>query len=279
MKNIIKTQRLVMLNKQGIKIAFSLMLAGQMLIYISHVLQFQTVDRFLSVMPTAAFSLGIWGSYSSIITFLMPFLAVFPFVVDTNVKETELYLARTSFREYYIAKAIVSFEGAFLITFLPLVLGIGLNAITFYDGINGVGEAARYSLYEEELLMGGSGFPLVGLFISHPLLYEILWSLFCSVVCGIIAVFSLSCSLFIKKHQVLLLLPFYVIVTIAAQIPLGSNDLDSTAYINKSFYQYLSVGYYSGRNYLMFFLILLFLIGISVIFMVRKIRIVEEEGI
>ena len=283
MKRIIKTQRMIMYSKKGFRIAFSIMMAGQLLVYISSVLFMKQCDRFLSVTPMAAFSLGIWGGYCSVFTFLMPFLAIFPFafsyISDVNVKETELILSRVDFRSYYFSKALVSFEGAFYCVLIPLLAGIILNAITFSDGINGIGEAARYSLYEEKLLLGGSGFPFVGFFISHPLLYEAGWSVFCALVCGLIAVFSLSCSLFIRRQQIFLMLPFYVIITLIGQLPFGASEPGAKNYINKSFYEYLSVGYFNGRRYSVFFAFLLLIMVLSFVFLERKTKMVLEEGI
>lgn len=283
MKNFM-SQFCIMVRRKGFLFSFSFSLFFVLAVYLLDVMEMTGNDKFLCANPQAHYLFSTWSNWQGYFSLVFPFLVLFPFsfsyITDKHVKITELFTTRMTFRTYYTAKAVCCFLGAFLIIFVPVCVGILLNVITFPDGIYELGGAVPYSTTLEQALTGclNTGenqhtFPMLGLFISHPIIYEYIWTFFIAISAGVVSVFAFSCSYFIKRMQVLLLLPFYILVTV-----LGYLSGVVTENLELNFYRYIEINYFSNRNYGIYFLFLIILMIVAVFLCYKQIKRAEQEG-
>lgn len=274
----------IMVRRKGFLFSFSFSLFFVLAVYLLDVMDMLGNDKFLCANSQAHYLFSIWSNWEGYFILVFPFLVLFPFsfsyITDNHVKITQLLTTRMPFHTYYITKAVCCFLGAFLIIFIPVCIGISLNAVTFTDGIYELGGAVPYSASLEQALTGclNTGenqhtFPMLGLFVSHPVIYEYVWTFFVAISAGVVSVFSFSCSYFIKRLQVLLLLPFYILVTV-----LESLSGVVTENLELNFYRYIEINYFSNRNYGIYFLFLIILTVVAVFLCYKQIKRIEQEG-
>ena len=145
-----------------------------------------------------------WFAFSM----LSPFLGLFVFSMQpAEVKKNhgECYMiSRVTKKEYYVSGAICSVLGTFLVVEVPALISAVLYRFTFAETGNTF-HGAKYSIaYWKNL--NDHGYHIQELYISHPWMYNLLFSVFFAVGCSIIAFFFFSCGAVLKKDRRWLLL-------------------------------------------------------------------------
>jgi len=143
------------------------------------------------------------------------------YITDKSNSILPALQTRCGVKIYYLAKGIACFIGGFIVFFIPLLLSIILNNITFpQSGITFLGDLydANYdagivgSMVLKSTRWLGIWFPK--LFLFNEEVYNILYLLIFSLAMGVFGLFTYSLSFIIKKQKILLLLPLYLIIII-----------------------------------------------------------------
>jgi hypothetical protein len=117
-------------------------------------------------------------------------------------------------KQHYLSGAFACFIGSFLIICLPFLLNIFLNFISFPN--NGVtrfdvwGSSAFWAGFYDDFGKAYLSFP--NLYLYHPQLYNVLFTLILSFCSGIFGVFAYAMSFFLSGlHKLCLFLPVYLL--------------------------------------------------------------------
>ena len=136
---------------------------------------------------------------------LLPFLSAFAYAGSYYDQSRggvlKILMPRTGRKNYFLANYLTVFLGGFLIIFIPLVVTQGLlcAALPLYSSYNTV----AYTAVTDE---GPSPYLLFrSVYLNHPYLYNLLWSLIPALAGGCFAMMSLSVSLFYRKSRLLVL--------------------------------------------------------------------------
>lgn len=136
---------------------------------------------------------------------LLPFLSSFPYAGSYHDQSRggvlKILMPRTGRKNYFLANYLTAFLGGFLIIFIPLVVtqGVLCAALPLHSSYNMV----AYTAVTDE---GPSPYLLFrSVYLNHPYLYNLLWSLIPALAGGCFAMISLSVSLFYRKNRLLIL--------------------------------------------------------------------------
>ncbi|CDG36809.1 hypothetical protein CTHBC1_2209 [Acetivibrio thermocellus BC1] len=165
-------------------------------------------------------------------------------------------------KNYILSKAIVSFCGSFLIIFIPFLLNMLLNHITYLENENtyrGIRFSHIYcSSFINDAPVNNSKMFLYPLYIKCQILYNIIYTFMISIFSGILGLFAFACSLKIKKHKVFIFVPVYALFMLTKLA--GS----SFSYYGEFLY-FVMIQAINGINVGMFFLLCLALVVYSLI--------------
>lgn len=153
------------------------------------------------------------------------FLIMFPFVVilpfsfsyfeDKATETHTFYTTRIGKKNYILSKAIVCFCGSFLIIFIPFLLNMLLNQITYFENENTYDHVRFSAIYCKSFIndapVNGSKMFLYPLYIKYQILYNIIYTFMISIFSGILGLFAFACSLKIKKYKILIFAPVYAL--------------------------------------------------------------------
>ena len=204
---------------------------------------------------------------------LFPFLALLPFsfsyLNDRKLGITDIYISNGGIRKYYIAKQCACFAVTFLVFFIPIFVHLVQVYLTFpADGAVVTELMTTETSYNHFLNTSGtdtgSGLRalLLQLLVQHPFLYDLLYTVLYSAYAGLVGMFGLSVSYFLKqKLQLLLFLP-YLLLSKAAES------------ILPSILSYVSPGAVIAGfdEYALFWLWILFLAAVILVLNIKKIR-------
>lgn len=136
---------------------------------------------------------------------LLPFLSSFScagcYFDQSRCGILKVLMPHTGRKNYFLANYLTAFLGGFLVIFIPLVLtqGILCAALPLHSSFNTI----AYSAVTDE---GPSRYLLLrSVYLNHPYLYNLLWSLIPALAGGCFAMISLSVSLFYRKNRLLVL--------------------------------------------------------------------------
>lgn len=160
---------------------------------------------------------GSWGSGSHVhahfiqwatdlfVIMLLPFLSSFScagcYFDQSRSGILKALMPRTGRKNYFLANYLTAFLGGFLVIFIPLAItqGILCAALPLHSSFNTI----AYSAVTDE---GPSRYLLLrSIYLNHPYLYNLLWSLIPALAGGCFAMISLSVSLFYRKNRLLIL--------------------------------------------------------------------------
>jgi len=283
MKTLIKAtgmQLKLMVNKKEFQFVFGINLGYVLLTYLYYA--FINWGQEISTIPAphAVFALQDTSIFYDMYVNIVPFLVVFPyamsFINDRQNRLLPLLQVRTGVKNYYLSKGIACFLGGFLTFFIPLVLNILLNQLTFPDsGITFIGDL--YDINYDARIAGsniiletdwaGMWFP--ELFIGSPQGYNLLFAVIFSVAMGIFSVFVYSISFGIKK-KIMLLLPLYLIIITGSTLDLLL--FDKAPHMSYKVFFYLSVNAICGKNPMYIYLFFLTMVVISYVMLSLQIR-------
>lgn len=168
-------------------------------------------DEYLyTYYPFSVFNsyLGINNSslQTSIFYMILPFLAVLPFSMlffdERKSGYINLILTRTSKYKYYASKYIVSFLSGSLICLIILGFSLFLNAMFIPSVMPEVTTSYFPVAYEGSLWLN--------VYLSHPYVYILLYTLLDMLYCGIFAVLALSASFIFDYKITVFVFPFII---------------------------------------------------------------------
>ena len=154
---------------------------------------------------------------------LFPFLALLPFsfsyLNDRKLGISDIYISNSGIRKYYVTKQLVCFSVTFIVFFIPFLINLIQVYLTFPADGSYVSEMSMWETAYDHLLMtseADNGSVLCTLFLRllrhHPFLYDLIYTAFYSAYAGLVGMFSLSVSYFLKpKLQLLLFLPYLLL--------------------------------------------------------------------
>jgi len=266
-RNTIRMQMKLMCNKKAFQLTFSINLAYVLVTYLYYVWIQLGNDISTITSPSVVFPLQSATEFFDIYINIVPFIVVIPFSMSYITDKFNTILpalqTRCGSQKYYFSKGIVCFLGGFLVFFIPFMLSILLNHLTFpQSGTTFLGDL--YDTNFDAGIVGSNvlkstrwlGIHFPKLFVYNQELYNVLYLFLFSLAMGLFSVFAYSLSFIIKKHKIILLLPVYLII-------ISFNTLDqfmqsNVPYICYKVLLYITVNDMYGKN--PFFIVMFFLV-------------------
>jgi len=275
---MIRLQLYIMVNKINFKISFSIMIVYVLGVYLLNVRANLYNDISATLSASSLFVLDEMGDYFRYLQNLFPFIVLFPYsfshLEDKKTRMGSLLQTRMGNKYYYLSQMAACFFGGMLLFFVPLLINLVLTNITFIET-----GYTYYGYYNDngycETLLGtnvliqtvSSGMSFLKCYIFSPLLYDIMYTFFISLFAGIISIFGLACSYYIKKNKITLFIINYLLflcTTILDRITYSSNQ-----YLNTKLLDYVSVSTIMGKSTLFFLGVCFFLFVFSILSMRR----------
>ncbi|MCI6676515.1 MAG: hypothetical protein MSG78_06415 [Clostridiales bacterium] len=145
---------------------------------------------------------------------IYPFIVVLPAGFSLSVDKqsnTMLFLcSRVGNRNYFIGKIIAAFFAALIIFFIPLSLEVILNYFSFPK--EAMGNLYNLGVYSQNYIDIVKSYPFSQIYVTHPYIYVIGWSILFGVAAGMLNVITIAVSTFRIPYKVLLFLPVYFIL-------------------------------------------------------------------
>lgn len=264
MINIIRSQVYLMTKKKIFWCMFYVVLLLVLLSYIVTISRFigmdmNSVERAPSVFILNNDSEHVWGK--DYLKLIFPVVITCAFVLtgyeERNNGSDRLIVSRCGNKNYMIGKVIACFISAFIILFIPLLINLILCAVTFSNNTKtsyGIiyGEEFCYNVGLERFIckdadysyFGNYGLPCINLFIKHPYIYNFVAIIGYCCFGGVLAVFAYSCTLWVKKYKVLILLPAYMFMYIMSNI----NNMLLIDKTELDLYKYVTIGISASRK-------------------------------
>jgi len=206
------------------------------------------------------------NSLSQILRYMIPLTAALPFAGSYFYEKKNnilpVVLTRTkNNKQYYYSTLFIVFLASFIVIFVPMLINLLLNAMTF------PAECIRntnWQTYEDYYYLKAHGEYILfsNTYVNHPLLYNLIFLSELSVFSGIIGVFTYNMSFYIKKNQYLVFALFFIISNV---IEIISGALQSLN-INIAYFDYLFAGREIVSKSVPAFIFMVLLLGCSIVF-------------
>lgn len=192
-----------------------------------------------------------------VLKILFPLLVAIPFattaVSDRATGVLPSVMSRTSLRTFYTTKLIACFIGGFLLFFIPFLINVLINHISFpsslyLDQITQFNPLAIERFFSDGTpYQASDSYLFSSVFYWSPFFYNFIYIVIYSAFSGICSSFCYSTGLFVKKYQYLVCLPllgFAWGTQILDTMTLGKVEVVNTWRHNlvKDYYQYLVGG-------------------------------------
>jgi hypothetical protein len=214
--------------------------------------------------------LSQWNYFSVILCFLVA-LPAMSFQDDVSDRTLASIGMRGSRAAYLKAKMLVVFCAEFVITVLPLLLNLILCLVAFphiytyapspYGGV----ENTETAIATDSTWTKGVTVPFVGLFRTCPVLYIVLFLMMLGCFVGLLGMFLLALSFWVRRIKILLFLPVFGMTKLGNMLDILSYEkyyADHTQrYVNYNLWDYVSPMSFDGKVYPGFFLGILLLCG------------------
>jgi len=227
MLQLVKMQFSLMIRKKGFQFAFTVMMLYAMGSFVFTV--FNSWNQDVSSMYSA-YTYCANNDSSLLFKYfrvLFPFLIVFPFTFSSmtdRVNQITTYIfSRCQQKSYFRSLYINAFIGGFVILFIPLFLNWLLLFMTIPQDGNFV-FGWPYTTSFADLIADTGTIPFPWIFLKSTMAYAFVYDLIISAFAGLLSVFSMACSFYIKKYKIFALLPVYVILYICRIIDMSSFD-------------------------------------------------------
>jgi hypothetical protein len=179
------------------------------------------VDKSVLFHPAVATGLNSDSKYAWYFMAFYPFLvalpAAFAFSNDRRTGVINTFISKIGRLRYYISKIIAIFIVTFITFFVPLLINLFLNMIAF--SVDGSAIFTGWEPLTGTYINYAEYYLWPDLFFISPYLYYTVWLIFFSAFSGIVGMFISSMSLIVKKYNILILLPFYLLVQFVARLP------------------------------------------------------------
>lgn len=205
----------LLFHKRSFKVCCYLVLLYVLLTYLHYVFLFigEDVSNMYSAATLYAGRYGVryYGYFIRIYPLFIVFPSAFLFLTDRNSGICPLFQTRTGVAQYYWAKVAAGFIGGFFVIFIPFLIGLLLNIITF--PLHSPAIIENWGTFTEEYNEFVRDYLFASLYVKHPYGYMVLLLFWFSAFSGILSSFLIAISFSIKKYKVFLLLPVYLIIT------------------------------------------------------------------
>lgn len=271
--NAIKLQLYIMISKKNFRISFTVMMLYTLGVYLINVYLNMDKDISATLSASSLFVLDEMGYFFWPFESMFPFLILFPYsfsyLNDKKTKMGMLLQVKMGNKNYYRSQMLACFFGGFLILFIPFIMNLILTNITFIET-----GYTHYGYYNDsgycEYLLGSTvivptantGMSFLQCYIISPFLYDVLYTFFISIFAGLLSIFGLACSFYVKHNKITLFIITYLLF-------LGTTILDtrlynSSRYVNTRIMDYVSVNVSYGKSTWLFlgFCFVLFLFSI-----------------
>lgn len=215
-----------------------------------------------------------WTRGWSVYSVLLPFLVVMPFAasfMDDRQKHTYVTIvSRSSTVRYLASKYAATFLGNFVMVSVPFLVNLLLcNLFMQHNGetpfgpvIDAPGMYSDYSnvLYGTNHLYASRhpGVLLASMREYSPVMHNIFFCIFTGVAAGILGIFLLSVSIWLKKYKILLFIPVYLMERAGSVLTEWSYSeamRDPDRYFtNYTLTDYLAVFTFGGLDYRILFI-------------------------
>lgn len=216
----VKAQIYLMVHKRNFWLSFYIMMGYSICTYLYHLSYYWEWDVINIYTSSYLFAGNGISPYLNIFLTLYPFIVTltfsFSYFDDQKYAIHTFFICRTERRNYYIAKAVACLVGNMMVIVVPFMVNIFLNKITFpnngltmYGTIN---TAMQYvNIFDRDVSPVRAMYPFISVYIYHPTLYNLFFSVYLGLVSGVFGIFSYCCSILIRKNKILIFLPFYTI--------------------------------------------------------------------
>lgn len=275
------TQMRIMLHKKEFQLTYLINIGYVLLTYLYYVVYYWGEDVSTVPSPSAVFALLTTSKFFDVYISIVPFLVVFPFAMsyidDRRNSILPIMQMRSGVKVYYVSKAVTCFAGGFLSFLIPMMIGILLNVLTFpQSGITFLGD--NFDVNFNAAITGAdvliktrwAGLWFPRLFIKSPDLYNVLFCMFFSLSMGIFSTFIYVVSFVLKRQKLMLLLPFFLIVSTLNIVDEFSQRY--SPYLCFKIMQYITVNAMYGKNPVYIYIFLLILVLLSVVGIHRQIQ-------
>lgn len=285
-----RTQFYIMIHQMGFQLCFMIvLLCGLVNTAFWQVSNYGGI-REDGVDVAEAFLLNDCSRVVDVFFMLSLFLLMLPYcfsgLKNRNLHTDLLHVVRGNTRSYYAAGGVTAFCGTFLAFFLPLLIELLVNQIFFtstgrmangcsiYD-LNGGGGLVGTTIVESLVVNPGLCMIPIGLYISHPLLYNMLYALLYSTFMGIASVMMYGFSLYFNKN-IYLFFPMYILYFVILRIgDIIYSFVDRI--IAYDFFQYFRVTNNMDLSYTYICSVTICMLIVSVVLILRKA--VSDQGV
>lgn len=268
MKNAIKSQLYILLNRKQYKFILAVSIALSLLSFVLYAFADfgQYMPDIKSFRDTSIISSK--NMFSSILFTVLPILSVVPFcdsyIDDKKNSRLPVIFQLCSREQYFYSKLFVCAFSTVLTVGVPVFINLILGTVAFPDistaDLTGLASNQAFLYLADSEYMTTLAFK--NLFISHPFLYSFIYVIFITLYAGVGAMLTYSLS-FYFKNRAMIVVPFFVFNTLLNII--SSFTLSNFGFeISMSDYV-LSENISRGINYLAFFAIIILMLALSIV--------------
>ncbi|MDD6728979.1 MAG: hypothetical protein PUE08_07160 [Eubacteriales bacterium] len=268
MKNAIKSQLYILLNRKQYKFILAVSIALSLLSFAFYAFADfgQYMPDIKSFRDTSIISSK--NMFSSILFTVLPILSVVPFcdsyIDDKKNNRLPVIFQLCSREQYFYSKLFVCAYSTVLTVGVPVFINLILGAAAFPDistaDLTGLASNQAFLYLADSEYMTTLAFK--NLFISYPFLYSLIYVIFITLYAGVGAMLTYSLS-FYFKNRAMIVVPFFVFNTLLNII--SSFTLSNFGFeISMSDYV-LSENISRGINYLAFFAIIILMLALSIV--------------
>jgi hypothetical protein len=246
--------------------------------FLAHCVSYYGENHYFLLSADQLFIGRATNSFALPLRLIIPLIAALPFAdvyfgdKQRNTLPVVLY-RYDDVKAYYFSNLFIVFLSSFIVIFIPLLLNMGLNAITFpvssirnFAG-NQANDTWHHAAFIDEYIL------LPSLLIQHPYVYNFVFAIFQSIFAGLAGVFVFSFSFYIKRNKILVTSSFFIIHSVLDIISIALPSIG----VNLSFLSYLFAYELSAAKQPLIFLVLLSALLLSIIISgVKNKRILED---
>jgi hypothetical protein len=215
-----------------------------------HDTDFETIYSWHRLYSGNALS-NIWPVFSNIYPFIVVFPFGFSFIQDRDARVLAWHIRRSGQRRYFRSKLIVAFIGGFIVIAIPFLINMLLCYATFPHNYNS--DLQYYSWLTGENVFRDTVFahkPFPSLFAYSLFLYNIVFLTIFSCFSGLLSMFTMGCSFFIRRYKIMLLIPLFVIFQAGSYLSGVIYDYNnqSIRYFNTNLLDYISTDAFYGQS-------------------------------
>ena len=185
-----------------------------------------------------------YAPYADKFLYMFPIIVSMPLALhyfDEKENKSSIYsMYRTEKKVYYTGKLTACFIGGFLVQVVPLFWNILLNTLTIHNTRESYYDQRDFfiqNVFSAEEGLANAHLILPKLFVTYPILYNILFSVQIGILAGICGIVAFVTAHIVKKYKLLILLPNYVLFWLSHRygVKLFNTDINNLIIIENNF--------------------------------------------